>query len=145
VGIDRIMRRALVLMVLIGAPASMLAACGLADSRSPVPEFLRAKEPDPPPPEAAPDVTALIRKDLDTIFVPTSYPRDIQVSAAHRDVRGNAWIACVRAQLTSATGAPLGSQTYRLTIANGQIADRRRVENEDNCASENYAAIGTAK
>ena len=139
------MRQAVVRMVLIGGLASMLAACGLADSRSPVPEFLRVKEPDPPSPEPAPDVAPLVRKDLDVIFVPTSHPHDIQVSGTHRDVRGNAWIGCVRAQLTSATGTPLGTQTYRLTIANGEITDRRRVENEDNCASEHYTPISSAK
>jgi hypothetical protein len=39
----------------------------------------------------------------------------------------------------------LGSQIYRLTIANGEISDRRRVENEDNCAFEHYAPVTAAK
>jgi hypothetical protein len=69
----------------------------------------------------------------------------VRVSSPHRDVRGNGWTACVRAELTSATGAPLGPQTYRLSIANGDIADRRRVENEDNCASEHYVAVTALK
>lgn len=132
-------------MVLIGAAALALAGCGLADSRSPLPDFLRAKEADPPPPETAPDVGALVSKELDLIFLPTSYPHDVRVSQPHHDLRGNAWIACVRAELTSATGAPLGSQTYRVTITNGEIADRRRVENEDNCVSERYAPLAAAK
>ena len=139
------MRQALVRTALIASLAGTLAACGLADSRSPVPEFLRAKEPDPPPPEPIPDVALLVRRDLDVIFIPTSHPHDIQVSPAHHDLRGNSWIACVRAQLISATGAPLGAQTYRLTIENSEIVDRRRVENEDNCASERYAAIDIVK
>lgn len=142
--IGRIMRQALVRTALIASLAGTLAACGLADSRSPVPEFLRAKEPDPPPPEPIPDVALLVRRDLDVIFIPTSHPQDVQVSPAHHDVRGNSWIACVRAQLISATGAPLGLQTYRLMIENNEIVDRRRVENEDNCASERYAAIDVA-
>jgi hypothetical protein len=125
--------------------ALTLAGCGVADSRSILPEFMRAKEVDPPPLESAPDVGALVSKELDTIFLPTSYPHDVRVSSPHRDVRGNGWTACVRAELTSATGAPLGPQTYRLSIANGDIADRRRVENEDNCASEHYVAVTALK
>jgi len=131
--------------ILVGGMALALAGCGIADSRSPAPEFMRAKEADPLPPETAPDVAALVRKDLDTIFLPSSYPHDVRVSPPHHDLRSNAWIACVRAELTSATGTPLGSQTYRVTIGNGEIVDRRRVENEDNCASERYAPVTAAK
>ncbi len=138
---ERVGRR----MALVGGMALALAGCGLADSRSPLPEFLRAKEADPPPPETAPDVGALVSKELDVIFLPSSYPHDVRASPPHHDLRSNAWIACVRADLTSATGAPLGSQTYRVTIANGEIADRRRVENEDNCASEHYSPVVAAK
>jgi hypothetical protein len=132
-------------VVLVGVMALTLAGCGLADSHSSLPEFLRVKEADPPPLDAAPDVGALVSKELDTIFLPSSYPHDVRVSSAHHDLRSNAWIACVRAELTSATGAPLGSQTYRVTIANGDIVDRRRVENEDNCASEHYAPVTASK
>jgi len=132
-------------MVLVGGMVLALTGCGLADSRSPLPEFMRAKETDPPPPESAPDVGALVGKELDIIFLPSSYPHDVRVSPPHHDLRSSAWIACVRAELTSATGTPLGSQTYRITIANGEIVDRRRVENEDNCASARYAPIAAAK
>lgn len=142
---ERVHRRMILggAMVLGGALA--LAGCGLADSRSPLPEFLRAKEADPLPPEAAPDVGALVSKEIDVIFLQSSYPHDVRVSPPHRDLRSNAWIACVRAELTSATGTPLGSQTYRVTITDGEITDRRRVENEDNCASEHYTQVTAAK
>jgi hypothetical protein len=137
-------------MILVGGVALLLAGlalagCGIADSRSPVPEFMRAREAEAPPPEAPPDVGALVGKELDLIFLPSSYPHDVRVSPPHRDLRSSAWIACVRAELTSATGTPLGSQTYRITIANGEIFDRRRVESEDNCASEHYAPVVAAK
>ena len=132
-------------MVLVGGVALALAGCGIADSRSPVPEFMRAKEAEAPPPETPPDVGALVSKELDIIFLPSSYPHDVRVSPPHHDLRSNAWIACVRAELTSATGTPLGPQTYRVTITSGEIIDRRRVEHEDNCASEHYAPVAVTK
>ena len=54
---------------------------------------------------------------------------------------GSGWTACVRAELTSATGRPLGTETYRITISGGVIVDRQRVEADDNCASESYQPI----
>jgi hypothetical protein len=132
-------------MVLVAGMALALAGCGFADSRSSLPEFMRVKEADPPPQETTPDVGALVSKEVDIIFTPSSYPHDLRVSLPHRALRGNAWTACVRAELTSATGAPLGAQTYRVTIENGDIVDRRRVDNEDNCASEHYAPVVAAK
>jgi hypothetical protein len=47
----------------------------------------------------------------------------------------------VRADITSATGKPLGLQTYRITISDGEIADRKRAGDEDNCVSEKYEPI----
>ena len=40
--------------VLMAGGALLLAGCGFADSRSPVPEFMRTKAIDPPPPEPPP-------------------------------------------------------------------------------------------
>ena len=135
------MGRLIIHTALMAAVALALAGCGIADSRSPVPEFMRAKASDPPPPEAPPDVKALIRKNLDAVFVATSYPKDVQVSPARHDLRGLGWTTCVRAQLTSANGKPLGAQTYRVTISEGVILDRRRVEPEDTCDTESYEPI----
>jgi hypothetical protein len=47
----------------------------------------------------------------------------------------------VRAEVTSATGTPLGVQTYRIIISEGVITDRKRVASEDNCVSETYEPI----
>ena len=99
------------------------------------------KEAAAPPPEQPPDVALVVRKNLNSIFVVTSFPRDIRVSEPHRAVLGGGWTACVRAELTSATGSALGAQTYRLTLAGGDIVDRRRVGKEDNCASERYTPV----
>ena len=135
------MRRILVHAVLMAGGALVLAGCGLADSRSPVPEVMRAKAGDPPPPEAPPDVGRLVRENLDSVFVATSNPRQVRVSPPRRDLHGPGWTACVRAELTSAMGKPLGAQTYSVTISSGAIIDRRHVDADDNCASESYEPV----
>jgi hypothetical protein len=135
------MGRVMIYTALIVGGALALAGCGIADSRSPVPEFMRAKASDPPPPEPPPDVKALIRKNLDSVFVPTSYPKSVQVSPPRHDLHGLGWTTCVRAELTSANGKPLGAETYRVTISEGIILDRRRVEPEDTCETESYDPI----
>ena len=123
--------------VLAGA-ALALVGCGFADVRSPVPEFMRVKGSEPPPPEAPPDVKRLVRDKIDFVFLNSSQPRRIRVSLPHREVRGTGWTACVRAEVISATGKPIGTQTFRILIAGGAIVDRRRAEDEDNCDSESY-------
>ena len=125
--------------------ALALAACGFADVRSPVPEFMRVKGSEPPPPEAPPDVKRLVRDKIDFVFVNTSQPRQVRVSLPHREVRGTGWMACVRAEVVSATGKPIGTQTFRISIADSQIVDRRRAEDDDNCDSENYEPIGNGQ
>src|SRR5229473_2150022 len=135
------MRRVIVYAALMTGGALMLAGCGIADSRSPVPEFMRAKASDPPPPEPPPDVGQLVRKNLDSVFVANSYPRQVRVSPPRHELEGSGWTACVRAELTSAMGKPLGAQTYRVTISGGVIVDRRRVEADDTCGSETYAPV----
>ncbi len=117
--------------------ALALAGCGLADSRSPVPEFMRNKDPDPPPPETPPDVKRLVRENLNSMFTAASNPRGVRVSPPLREVKGG-WTACVRAELTSVMGKPLGTESYRITISDGGITDRRR---DDDCALETYEPI----
>jgi hypothetical protein len=135
------MRRGIVDLAWMAGAALALAGCGIADSRSPVPEFMRAKASDPPPPEPPPDVSQLVRERLDSIFIANSYPRQVRVSPPHREPYGPGWTACVRAELTSVMGKPLGTETYRITISGGAIADRRRAETDDNCGSEPYEPI----
>jgi hypothetical protein len=135
------MGRVIVHAGLIASGALVLAGCGLADSRSPVPEFMRVKASDPPPPEQPPDVGQLVRNNLETVFVASSNPRQVRVSPPRRDLHGPGWTACVRADLTSAMGKPLGPQTYRILINGGLIVDRRRIEADDVCTSESYQPI----
>jgi hypothetical protein len=135
------MRRIIVHMALISGGALVLAGCGFADSRSPVPEFMRGKALEPPPPEPPPDVKLLVREKLDSVFLASSYPRHVRVSAPVHNLRGLGWTACVRAELTSANGKPMGTQTYRITISGGVMLDRLRVEADDTCAFETFEPI----
>ncbi|UWU79970.1 hypothetical protein N2603_16295 [Bradyrhizobium huanghuaihaiense] len=123
------------------AGALALGACGFADSRAPVPEFMRIKEAEQLPPEPPPDVKRVVREQIDVVFLATSYPREIHVAPPHHEVRGPGWTVCVRAQLTSATGTPLGAQTYIVTINGGKVVDRRRAEADDICGTETYEPI----
>jgi hypothetical protein len=134
------MRGVLVRLALIAGGAPALAGCGLADSHSAMPEFMRAKAIDRLP-EQPPDIAQLVRDGLDSIFVASSNPQKVRVSPPRHDLHGLGWTACVKAELTSAMGKPLGEETYRITISGGAIIDRRSVDSEDTCAIESYQPI----
>jgi len=121
--------------------ALLLAGCGMADSRSAMPEFMRTKAAEPPPPEAPPDLKHLLTEKLDSVFTAASHPTHVRFSPPRHDLRGLGWTACVQAELISVTGKPLGTQTYRVTITEGAIADRRHVDAEDTCDTESYEPI----
>jgi hypothetical protein len=134
------MGRIVLYIALMAIVALALDGCGFADSHAVVPDFMRTK-PVEAPLEPPPDVKQLVRQHLDAVFTAASAPRDVQVSPARHDLRGTGWTACVKAELTSATGKPLGVQTYRVSINDGVILDRQRVEAEDTCLSETYEPI----
>lgn len=129
-------------IALVGC-ALALADCGLADSRSPLPlpDFMRAKPADPPPLEPIPDVRKMVHEKLDSVFTAQSNPQNVRVSEARHELRGLGWTACVRAELTSANGKPLGEETYRISINGGVIIDRRRALPEDGCDTQTYQPI----
>jgi hypothetical protein len=122
--------------------AAALAGCS-ADSHATLPKMMLAKEAESPRLDPQPDVKQLLRDKLDSVFTAASHPRHVRVSAPRRQPNGPGWTACIRAELTSVTGRSLGTQTYLATISGGVILDRRRVEADDNCASETYEGIGS--
>jgi hypothetical protein len=128
-------------MLLIAGAALPLSACGFADMRAPLPEFMRAKAPDPAPPEPPPDLKRLLRENLEQVFTAASQPSRVRVSTPRREPVGQGWIACVKAEINSVMGKPLGTRTYRLTISGNTIIDRRSVEEDDKCSSETYEPI----
>jgi hypothetical protein len=135
------MRRIDVHMALVAGAALALGGCGFGDVRAPLPEFMRAKAPEPPPLEPVPDIKHMLREKLDAVFTPASQPTQVRVSEPRPNLRGPGWTACVRAEVVSVTGKPLGTQTYRVEISGGVIADRRQIEPEDGCATETYEPI----
>jgi hypothetical protein len=135
------MRRIVIHIALMAGAALMLGGCGFGDVRSPLPEFLRAKAPEPPALEPAPDVKRILKEKLDAVFTAASQPSNVRVSEPRPNLRGPGWTACVKAEVLSVTGQPLGTQTYRVEISGGVIADRRQIEPEDTCATENYEPI----
>ena len=135
------MRRIGVHIALVVGAALALGACGFADVRAPVPEFMRAKVPEPAPLEAPPNIKQMLKEKLDSVFTAASQPSNVRVSEPRPNLRGPGWTACVKAEVVSVTGKPLGTQTYRIEISDGQVADRRQIEPEDACNSESYEPI----
>jgi len=137
------MRGTAVSFIMMAGAALTLSACGLAHSRSPLamPDFMRAKPSEPAPLEQPPDIRRMVRERLDQVFVAQSNPQNVRVSEPRHELRGLGWTACVRAELTSATGKPLGEETYRISINGGVIIDRQRASPEDTCAAETYQPI----
>src|SRR3954469_13106900 len=129
------MRRIVVHIALIAGAALTLAGCGFGDVRSPLPEFMRAKAPELPALEPAPDAKRMLQEKLDAVFTAASQPTNVRVSEPHPNLRGPGWTACVKAEVVSVTGKPLGTQTYRVEISGGVIADRQKVEPEDTCVA----------
>ena len=127
------MRRIGFHIALMAGAALTLAGCGFGDVRSPLPEFMRAKVPEPP--------ALMLKEKLDSVDTAASQPSQVRVSEPRPNLRGPGWTACVKAEVVSVTGKPLGTQTYRVEISGGVIADRQKVEPEDTCAAENYEPV----
>ena len=47
----------------------------------------------------------------------------------------------MKAEVISVNGKTIGVQTYRVTIVDRKIIDRRRSDDDGNCSSENYQPI----
>jgi hypothetical protein len=135
------MRRFVTRLALTAGAAMLLSACGFADMRAPLPEFMRAKAPEPAPVEPLPDIKKLMRENLEHVFTSASQPARVRVSTPRHEPAGANWTACVRADLSSVMGKPLGTQTYRVIVNDNSIIDRRRVDDDDICGSETFEPI----
>ena len=82
--------------------------------------------------ETPPDVLAILRGNINDVFLSTSAPTNIQYTLPVLDKQG--WEICVKASVTGATGKPLAERTYLVNIDHNQIGDRR--DASDRCANE---------
>src|ERR1700752_3153502 len=98
------MRRILFQVGLLTGLALALSACGFADMRAPLPEFMRAKTPDPAPPEPPPDIKRLMHENMDAVFTAASQPSRVRVSTPRREPSGLNWTACVTGDLNFVVG-----------------------------------------
>src|SRR5437762_2626547 len=95
-----------------------LAGCGTVDSGATIfPEVMRAKAPQPPAPEPAPDVRALLNDNLSAVFMAAAAPTNISFSAPKPSFAE--WTTCVKASVNGTTGRAIGSQTYLVNIDHG--------------------------
>jgi hypothetical protein len=133
------MLRIVILTMALGCAAA-LAGCS-ADSHAALPKFMRVASPEAPKLDPQPDVKHLVRDKLDSVFMAASQPRRVQVSPPRRQPVGPGWTVCVKAEVTSAMGQPLGTRIYVADINDGVIIDRRRAGEDDNCASESYEPL----
>ena len=125
-----------------GVAAAALAGCGAADPHAKLPDFMLAPAPEPRQPDPQPDVKQLVRDKLDVNATAAIAPAAISASPRRAALPAAAgWTVCVKAELTSVAGKPLGTQTYLATISGGVILDRRRVEADDGCAAEAYEGL----
>jgi hypothetical protein len=132
-----LMRLAAVLTV---GTALTLGACAV-DSQmryvSYLPEFLKQASPAAKV-EVPPDVPAILRSNINAVFVSTSEPTNIQYTLPIPTKHGG-WETCVKASVTGATGKPLGERSYLVEIDDNQIGDRW--DGADGCAKETYQPL----
>jgi hypothetical protein len=130
-------------VMLIACAMATLSGCGFADQfASFMPKGFREPTPEPPAPEAEPDVKELIRANADTLF--TARPGALAVAPPKR-ITGRGFSVCVKAVVAG----PMNSQPQPITlvviIERGKLADRRRATAQDGCEGERYERIETAR
>lgn len=118
-----------------------LAGCGVADSHASLPAFMRTRSNDMHALDPQPDIRKLLNDASNSVFTPESHATNIRISAPRRMPNGPGWTVCVRADLTSVIGRPIGTQTYLATIENSVVADRHRSDENDNCDTETYTPL----
>jgi hypothetical protein len=118
-----------------------LAGCGVADSHASLPAFMRARSNDMHSLDPQPDIRKLLHDNPNSVFTPESHATNVRISELRRMPSGPGWTVCVKADLTSVIGRPIGTQTYLATIENDVIADRHRSGENDNCDTETYTPL----
>ena len=108
------MGRIVVHLALMAGGALVVAGCGFADTHASLPEFMRTKAIDPPPPSRRPTSGNWSAKFWIGVCRLVKPAAGAGLAAAARSL----WIGLdgvVSRRLTSVMGTPLGSETYRIT------------------------------
>jgi hypothetical protein len=118
-----------------------LAGCGRVDSgaASFFPDIVRDKAPQPVVSDPAPDIRALLKSDLNAVFLAASAPTNVSFSAPKPAYAE--WTTCVRASVSGATGRSIGQQTYLVNILHGKVNRRERISEGHWCTSERYELL----
>jgi hypothetical protein len=126
-------------VMLVACAMAALSGCGFADQfASFMPKGFRPPTPEPPAPEAEPDVKELIRANADTLF--TAHPGALAVARPKR-ITGRGFSVCVKAVVAgSMTGEPQPI-TLVAIIEHGKFTDRRRATAQDGCEGQSYEKV----
>ena len=126
-------------IVLLAGALMLLAGCTIGSLSSLFPGPTAAAPPRPQDPE--PDIVPFVRTHLDTIFSSFAQPKNVSVAPPRREVNSYGWTTCVRANVSSVVGSPIGERIYFIIIENGMILDRRLARPEDGCEREAYRPL----
>ena len=130
------------MMARLALIAALASAAALAACDSYARFSLDALKYAPPPvaaQEAEPDTRKIVGDNLAMMFLAQAAPKNVSVSRAVKV--GNIWTTCVRASTTGISGAPLGVQTYLVTIEHSKITMRERVDQTHRCAMETFEPV----
>jgi hypothetical protein len=126
-------------IMLVAVAMAALSGCDVADQvASFMPKGFRQPTPEPPAPEAEPDVKELIRANADTLF--TARPGALAVARPKR-ITGRGFSACVKAVVAGPMSSEPQPITLVVIIERGKIADRRRATAQDGCEGERYERV----
>jgi hypothetical protein len=122
------------------ATAMLLAACGIADKNSVMPEVLRQPQEKPVPPDPEPDVKEVVRTN--TLF--TTQPSSVSVSRPRR-LAAHRFGVCVKAVAPSPIDEEMRAVTLFVSIEHGKMIDRHRATRDDHCDAETYEKVEIPK
>jgi hypothetical protein len=122
------------------AAAMLLAACGIADKNSVMPEILRQPQEKAVPPDPEPDVKELVRTN--NLF--TTHPSSVAVSRPRR-LAAHRFGVCVKGVAPSVIDEEMRAITLFVSIEHGKMIDRHRATRDDHCESESYEKVEIPK
>jgi len=100
--------------------------------------FLFEPEAKPRTGDPHPDVKALVKSDIGTVFGRTEV-KNVAVGRARPN--GNNWTACIKADVAGITKRDIGTQYFVVEIDGGRIGLRRPATPAERCESEPFEPI----